>query len=152
MSSVCPLRSSELMAAWLPPLADPQNSYALGSDGGLAFAAGLSPLAGPGTIEGPRPLGGQDAQGLPAHPPAVRAAAAVPEFTTVPTGPWPRSPAAAGMPVLAPGPCFLLEEAVRLAGPGPQRRIARACKLRGFRRLLCTMADASTQTTLGSRC
>ena len=132
MSSVCPLRSSELMAAWLPPLVDPQNSYALGSDGGLAFVAGVLPSAGPGTIEGPRPPGGQDAQGLPAHPPALRAAAAVPEFTTVPTGPWPRSPAAAGMPVLAPGPCFLLEEAVRLAGPALQRSIARACKMRVF--------------------
>ena len=107
------------MAAWLPPLADPQNSYALGSDGGLAFVAGVLPLAGPGTIEGPRPLGGQDAQGLPVHPSAVRAAAAVPEFTTVPTGPQSRSPVAAGMRVLAPGLCFLLEEAVHLAGPVP---------------------------------
>ena len=58
VSSVCPLRSSELMAAWLPPLVDPRNSYALGSDGGLAFVAGVLPSAAPGTIEGPRPPGG----------------------------------------------------------------------------------------------
>ena len=103
------------MAAWLPPLVDFQNSYALGSDDGFAFVAAVLPLAGPRLLGG----GGQDAHGLCFHPSAVRAAAAVPEFTTVPTGPQSRSPVAAGMRMLAPGLCFLLEEAVRLAGPVP---------------------------------